>query len=386
MSNENKAGVDLCNSPAPSGLRCIKARDHRGPCDVGRASATPSSKDAGDEPAPCEDHPALTAALAGMLEPSGWVKYRQGDDLAFDAEDIGIIFRAGLSAGAAAPSAEQAPVMRLLSAGLPPPEDYDRVLVYTDGVDFNGDQYFDINTEYLWESDPDMRTEVADAATHWMPLPRPGSSLSAGAAAKTEQAPGQWVRCTPYLLKAGVSCANTPRRAGDGTYSHDHFIAHGAASAAGAGSEQPGADTEPNNDEFARGVIAALGVLATGHGYKHGSVYHDEIVRSVGESVIYAAAEDEDYEWAGLDQNKKPALAQQAAPEAPATTASAHHFACERKGHNPLCAGCEAETLARAPLPAQADKHCPLPPDGWHCTRPAGHEGPCAAWPEGGAV
>src|ERR1044072_7433547 len=55
------------------------------------SSATPSSKDAGGEPG--EDHPALTAALDGMLEPSGWAKYRQGDDLAFDAEDIGLIFQ-----------------------------------------------------------------------------------------------------------------------------------------------------------------------------------------------------------------------------------------------------------------------------------------------------
>jgi len=73
-------------------------------------------------------------------------------------------------------AALEAPALRPLSAGLPLPEDHDRVLVYTEGVDFNGDQYFDINTEDLWEPDPDMRTEVADAATHWMPLPRPGAA------------------------------------------------------------------------------------------------------------------------------------------------------------------------------------------------------------------
>lgn len=37
---------------------------------------------------------------------------------------------------------------------------------------------------------------------------------------------GQWVRCTPNLLNAGVSCAHTPRRPGDGSYSHDHWISH----------------------------------------------------------------------------------------------------------------------------------------------------------------
>lgn len=28
-----------------------------------------------------------------------------------------------------------------------------------------------------------------------------------------------------------------------------------------------------------------------------------------------------------------------------------------------------------------ARKRCPVPPPGWFCTRDAGHEGPCAAWP-----
>lgn len=25
---------------------------------------------------------------------------------------------------------------------------------------------------------------------------------------------------------------------------------------------------------------------------------------------------------------------------------------------------------------------CPVPPTGWFCTRGAGHDGPCAAWPD----
>lgn len=71
------------------------------------------------------------------------------------------------------------------------------------------------------------------------------------------------------------------------------------------------------SDDFARGVIAALGVM-TAHGYPHGSTYHDEIVHSVGEASIYAAAEDEDYEWAGLDPAKKPTAVQQAVKTAEA--------------------------------------------------------------------
>jgi hypothetical protein len=38
-------------------------------------------------------------------------------------------------------------------------------------------------------------------------------------------------------------------------------------------------------------------------------------------------------------------------------------------------AGSVNEHLSGAP--------CPLPPPGWHCTRAAGHDGPCAALPTG---
>ena len=30
-----------------------------------------------------------------------------------------------------------------------------------------------------------------------------------------------------------------------------------------------------------------------------------------------------------------------------------------------------------------SDGVCTIPPPGWYCTRGAGHEGPCAAWPDG---
>ncbi len=51
--------------------------------------------------------------------------------------------------------------------------------------------------------------------------------------------------------------------------------------------------------DFYRGVIAALGALAP-HSM-HGDVFHDEIVKSVGKERLYAVAEHEDVEWAGLD-------------------------------------------------------------------------------------
>jgi hypothetical protein len=69
-----------------------------------------------------------------------------------------------------------------LSAGLPSPDEHDRVLVYTEGSDFAGEQYFDIKTEELWELDSDQKKEVAEHATHWMPLPHPGIAPTFGAA------------------------------------------------------------------------------------------------------------------------------------------------------------------------------------------------------------
>lgn len=57
-----------------------------------------------------------------------------------------------------------------------------RVLIYTDGVDFNGEQYFDVQSDSLnecfYENRDDM-PEVCIHATHWMPLPEaPTTSLS----------------------------------------------------------------------------------------------------------------------------------------------------------------------------------------------------------------
>jgi hypothetical protein len=34
----------------------------------------------------------------------------------------------------------------------------------------------------------------------------------------------------------------------------------------------------------------------------------------------------------------------------------------------------------KAFVPANRESKCEAPPPGWTCTRPGGHEGPCAAW------
>jgi hypothetical protein len=62
---------------------------------------------------------------------------------------------------------------------LPDPQNEDkRVLVYTEDTSFAGEQYFDIKASDLYgDVDPESqkltRSEVAEAATHWMELPHP---------------------------------------------------------------------------------------------------------------------------------------------------------------------------------------------------------------------
>ena len=57
---------------------------------------------------------------------------------------------------------------------MPNPDEHDRVLIYTEGYDFNGEQVFDVKTETLNEcfyADPEDQPEVCKAASHWMPHP-----------------------------------------------------------------------------------------------------------------------------------------------------------------------------------------------------------------------
>lgn len=65
---------------------------------------------------------------------------------------------------------------------------------------------------------------------------------------------GQWVHCSPALIKAGVSCANTPRRAcacDPENVGHDHFIAHITAPAQSCGDAEQAdeAVTKPKYSE-----------------------------------------------------------------------------------------------------------------------------------------
>ena len=56
----------------------------------------------------------------------------------------------------------------------PNPEEHPRVLIYTEGSDFAGEQFFDVKAESLNEcfyEDPSDQPEVCQHATHWAPRP-----------------------------------------------------------------------------------------------------------------------------------------------------------------------------------------------------------------------
>lgn len=61
-----------------------------------------------------------------------------------------------------------------LTNGLPDPEQHPRVLIFTDGTDFAGEQVFDVKAEDLDPlnfGDEEEQPEVCRAATHWAPRP-----------------------------------------------------------------------------------------------------------------------------------------------------------------------------------------------------------------------
>lgn len=61
-----------------------------------------------------------------------------------------------------------------LAERMPNPEEHDRVLIYTQGRDFAGEQVFDVKAETLNEcmyEDPEDQPEVCRCATHWSERP-----------------------------------------------------------------------------------------------------------------------------------------------------------------------------------------------------------------------
>lgn len=61
-----------------------------------------------------------------------------------------------------------------LTEQMPNPDEHRRVLIYTQGSDFAGEQVFDVETESLNEcryADPEDQPEVCKFATHWAVRP-----------------------------------------------------------------------------------------------------------------------------------------------------------------------------------------------------------------------
>lgn len=78
------------------------------------------------------------------------------------------------------------PGMMPLSAGLPPWDESASVLVYTEHDDWSGVQFHQVKVLDLYppQDDEQSSDEVADAATHWMPLPFPQATALEGAPAR----------------------------------------------------------------------------------------------------------------------------------------------------------------------------------------------------------
>lgn len=66
-----------------------------------------------------------------------------------------------------------------LSDRMPNPDEHKRVLIFTQGVDFSGQQFFDVETDSLNEcryATPEDQPEVCKFATHWAPRLSPSPS------------------------------------------------------------------------------------------------------------------------------------------------------------------------------------------------------------------
>ncbi len=61
-----------------------------------------------------------------------------------------------------------------LAKRMPDPDEHVRVLIYTQGSDFNGEQVFDVRTDTLNEcfyARDDDQPEICKRATHWAERP-----------------------------------------------------------------------------------------------------------------------------------------------------------------------------------------------------------------------
>ncbi|WP_186140104.1 hypothetical protein [Burkholderia gladioli] len=99
-----------------------------------------------------------------------------------------------------------------LSDRHPVTDDHPRVIVFTDGSDFNGAQFFDVSADSLNEcfyESPDEQPDVSRHATHWMPRP----SLHNAAPAPAEPCAHDYVRSDRVCTECGEKTATADERA-----------------------------------------------------------------------------------------------------------------------------------------------------------------------------
>lgn len=107
-----------------------------------------------------------------------YLHYAEGRyERAFTAHER-MIFQQAFAAGYTRAVVAGHPLIALTEA-YPDPAQFERVLIYTQGVDFAGESFFDVAADALLPAhypDPDDRPEIIAAATHWMPLPALGGA------------------------------------------------------------------------------------------------------------------------------------------------------------------------------------------------------------------
>ncbi len=120
------------------------------------------------EPAPVQDERELPDYLNDALDNLVYDNYERSQAGSRNRQADADLIRAALATRPAQTA------WTSVEDRLPDPALHARVLIFTDGYDFAGEQYFDVKAESLNEhsfGDPDDQPEPYCKATHWMPLP-----------------------------------------------------------------------------------------------------------------------------------------------------------------------------------------------------------------------
>ncbi|MGN5592529.1 DUF551 domain-containing protein [Stutzerimonas nitrititolerans] len=129
-----------------------------------------------EEPAPAQDERELPDYLNDAIDNLVHDNYERSQAGSRNRQADADLIRAALAARPAQTAPQGQSGWISVGDRLPDPEQHDRVLIFTDGSDFAGEQYFDVKAESLNENsfgDPDDQPEPYSKATHWMPLPLP---------------------------------------------------------------------------------------------------------------------------------------------------------------------------------------------------------------------